>query len=85
MKTLDPTAGLKLVLVTQPTYLGNNTWVQSPYSNQSNIDTAVARVGAAGILAFEGPNEVDNNNGFWGGIPAFGANTRAYSPQCTSA
>jgi hypothetical protein len=77
MKTLTQ-SGLKLILVTQPVYLGNNTWVQSPYSNQSNIDTAVARVGASGILAFEGPNEVDNNNGFWGGIPAFGANAKAY-------
>lgn len=70
--------GVKLVLVTQPTYLGNNRWVTAPYANQSNIDTAVNRIGAAGILAFEGPNEVDNNNGFWGGIPAYGANTKAY-------
>ncbi len=70
--------GIKLVLVTQPAYLGNQTWVKAPYTNQSNLDTAVNRVGAAGILAFEGPNEVDNNNGNWGGIPAYGANTRAY-------
>ena len=77
MKQLT-TSGIKLVLVTQPAYLGNNTWVTAPYSNQSNIDTAVNRVGASGILAFEGPNEVDNNNGNWGGIPAYGANTRAY-------
>ena len=70
--------GIKLVLVTQPAYLGNNTWVTYPYTNQSNLDTAVNRVGAAGILAFEGPNEVDNNNGNWGGIPAYGANTKAY-------
>ena len=77
MKQLT-TAGLKLVLVTQPAYLGNNVWVKYPYTNQSNVDTAINRVGAAGILAFEGPNEVDNNNGAWGGIPAYGANTRAY-------
>jgi len=70
--------GIKLVLVTQPVYLGNNTWVKAPYANQSNLDTAVNRVGASGILAFEGPNEVDNNNGSWGGIPAYGANTKAY-------
>jgi hypothetical protein len=70
--------GIKLVLVTQPVYLGNNQWVKAPYANQSNIDTAVTRVGASGILAFEGPNEVDNNNGSWGGIPAYGANTKAY-------
>ena len=70
--------GIKLVLVTQPAYLGNNTWVTYPYTNQSNLDTAVNRVGASGILAFEGPNEVDNNNGNWGGIPAYGANTKAY-------
>ena len=70
--------GIKLVLVTQPAYLGNNQWVKAPYTNQSNLDTAVNRIGAAGILAFEGPNEVDNNNGSWGGIPAYGANTRAY-------
>jgi len=70
--------GIKLVLVTQPVYLGNNRWVTSPYTNQSNLDTAVKRVGASGILAFEGPNEVDNNNSFWGGIPAYGANTKAY-------
>jgi len=77
MKTLT-TSGVKLVLVTQPVYLGNNTWVKYPYSNQSNVDTAVNRVGASGILAFEGPNEVDNNNSFWGGIPAYGTNTKAY-------
>jgi hypothetical protein len=77
MKTLA-TSGVKLVLVTQPVYLGNNTWVKTPYTNQSNVDTAVNRIGASGILAFEGPNEVDNNNGFWGGIPAYGANTKAY-------
>ena len=77
MKQLT-SAGVKLVIVTQPTYLGNNKWVTAPYANQSNIDTAVNRIGASGILAFEGPNEVDNNNGFWGGIPAYGANTRAY-------
>ena len=71
-------SGVKLVLVTQPAYLGNNTWVKAPYTNQSNVDTAVNRIGASGILAFEGPNEVDNNNGAWGGIPAYGANTRAY-------
>jgi uncharacterized protein YjdB len=77
MRTLTQ-QGIKLVLVTQPVYLGNNTWVQYPYTNQSNLDSAVARVGAANILAFEGPNEVDNNNGFWGGIPAFGTNAKAY-------
>jgi hypothetical protein len=77
MKQLT-SSGLKLVLVTQPAYLGNNKWVTAPYANQSNVDSAVNRVGAAGILAFEGPNEVDNNNGAWGGIPAYGANTRAY-------
>ena len=70
--------GIKLVLVTQPTYLGNNRFDSPPYNNQSNVDTAVNRIGASGILAFEGPNEVDNNNGFWGGIPAYGANTKAY-------
>ena len=70
--------GIKLVLVTQPAYLGNQRWVTAPYTNQSNLDTAVNRIGAAGILAFEGPNEVDNNNGNWGGIPAYGANTKAY-------
>jgi len=71
-------SGVKLVLVTQPVYLGNQTWVQYPYTNQSNVDTAVNRIGASGILAFEGPNEVDNNNGFWGGIPAYGTNTKQY-------
>jgi hypothetical protein len=71
-------AGIKLVLVTQPAYLGNNQFVKTPYANQSNLDTAVTRLGAGAILAFEGPNEVDNNNGNWGGIPAFGANAKAY-------
>jgi hypothetical protein len=52
--------------------------VKAPYSNQSNLDTAITRLGASAILAFEGPNEVDNNNGNWGGIPAFGANAKAY-------
>lgn len=71
-------SGIKLVLVTQPAYLGNQRWVAAPYANQSNLDTAVNRVGASGILAFEGPNEVDNNNGNWGGIPAYGARTKQY-------
>ncbi len=70
--------GVKLVLVTQPAYLGNQHWDGPPYNNQSNVDTAVNRIGASGILAFEGPNEVDNNNGNWGGIPAYGANTKQY-------
>jgi hypothetical protein len=70
--------GIKLVLVTQPTYLGNDRFDAAPYRNQSNVDTAFSRIGASGILAFEGPNEVDNNNGNWGGIPAYGKNTRAY-------
>ena len=70
--------GIKLVLVTVPTYFGNNRFDAAPYRNQSNVDTAFSRIGASGILAFEGPNEVDNNNGFWGGIPAYGANTKAY-------
>jgi hypothetical protein len=70
--------GIKLVLVTQPAYLGNQRWVTAPYANQSNLDTAVNRIGASGILAFEGPNEVDNNNGSWGGIPAYGARTKQY-------
>ena len=48
------------------------------YTSQNVVDTAVARIGASGLLAFEGPNEVDNNNGNWGGVPAFGANARGF-------
>ncbi len=70
--------GVKLVLVTQPAYLGNNKWVTAPYANQSNLDTAITRVGASGILAFEGPNEVDNNNDSWGGIPRYGTTSKQY-------
>jgi hypothetical protein len=66
------------VLVTTPAYLGNNQFVTAPYANQSNLDTAVNRLGASGILAFEGPNEVDNNNAAWGGIPAYGTATKQY-------
>jgi hypothetical protein len=71
-------AGIKMVLVTQPAYLGNNQFVKAPYTNQQNLDTAVKRLGAGAILAFEGPNEVDNNSYNWGGVPAFGANAKAY-------
>ena len=74
-------AGIKMVLVTQPAYLGNNQFVQPPYTNQQNLDTAVNRLGASAILAFEGPNEVDNNSYNWGGVPAFGANAKAYQAQ----
>ncbi|HEV7705798.1 MAG TPA: Ig-like domain-containing protein [Gemmatimonadaceae bacterium] len=74
-------AGIKMVLVTQPAYLGNNRFVTAPYTNQQNLDTAVNRLGASAILAFEGPNEVDNNSYNWGGVPAFGANAKAYQAQ----
>ena len=74
-------AGIKMVLVTQPAYLGNNQFVKAPYTNQQNLDTAVKRLGASAILAFEGPNEVDNNSYNWGGVPAFGANAKAYQAQ----
>lgn len=67
--------GLKFLLVTQPDAQGN-------YSAAKAIDTAVARLGAGNILAFEGPNEVDNNNGYWGGIPAYGANVKTF--QCAN-
>jgi hypothetical protein len=65
--------GVQLVLITQP-----GPGVRAPYTNQSNLDTAVARLGAASILAFEGPNEVDLNPSHWGGPRAYGANARAY-------
>jgi hypothetical protein len=71
-------AGMKLVLVTYPTRFGGDVVDSFPYRDQRPLDTAVARVGAANILAFEGPNEVDNNNGNWGGIPAYGAHAKAY-------
>jgi hypothetical protein len=76
MKTLNQ-QGIKLVLVTQPGYLGNNRWVTAPYTNQSNLDTAVNRLGTSGILAWEGPNEVDINSGNWGGS-AWATNARTY-------
>jgi hypothetical protein len=65
--------GVHIVLITQP-----GPGVSAPYTNQSNLDTAVARLGAASILAFEGPNEVDLNPSHWGGPRAYGANARAY-------
>jgi Big-like domain-containing protein len=67
-------AGIKMVLVTQPQYLGNNKFDTAPYTQQGNIDFAVATLGTSGILAFEGPNEVDNNYTNWGGsTTGFGA------------
>ena len=70
--------GMKLVLVTYPTRLGGDVTDTFPYHDQRPLDTAVARVGAANILAFEGPNEVDNNNAAWGGKTAYGARARAF-------
>ncbi len=70
--------GMKLVLVTYPTRLGGDVTDTFPYHDQRPLDTAVARVGAANILAFEGPNEVDNNNEGWGGKTAYGARARAF-------
>lgn len=71
-------AGMKLVLVTYPTHLRGGAIDGPPYRDQRPLDTAVARVGATNILAFEGPNEVDNNNEGWGGKEVYGANARAY-------
>jgi hypothetical protein len=64
-------AGVRTVFVVQPKAAGD-------YTSQNVVDTAVARIGASGLLAFEGPNEVDNNSGNWGGVPAFAANARAF-------
>jgi hypothetical protein len=71
-------AGMKLVLVTYPTHLRGGAIDSPPYRDQRPLDTAVARVGAGNILAFEGPNEVDNNNESWGGKDVYGTNARAY-------
>jgi hypothetical protein len=71
-------AGMKLVLVTYPTHLRAGTTDAPPYLDQRPLDTAVVRVGANNILAFEGPNEVDNNNEGWGGKAVYGPNARAY-------
>jgi len=65
------TAGVRTVFVVQPKASGD-------YTSQNVVDTAVARLGSSGLLAFEGPNEVDNNSGNWGGVPAFGANARGF-------
>ena len=71
-------SGMKLVLVTYPTRLGGTEVDPYPYKDQRPLDTAVARVGARNILAFEGPNEVDNNNGNWGGLKTYGEWARTY-------
>ncbi|MEP7086818.1 MAG: hypothetical protein ABI884_05745 [Gemmatimonadota bacterium] len=71
-------SGMKLVLVTYPTRLGGDAVDPPPYKDQRPLDTAVARVGAANILAFEGPNEVDNNSDAWGGKVVYGENARAF-------
>lgn len=71
-------SGMKLVLVTYPTRLGGNDVDPYPYEDQRPLDTAVARVGAANILAFEGPNEVDNNNEGWGGKAVYGEHARTF-------
>ncbi|MEO6208974.1 MAG: hypothetical protein ABIQ10_02500 [Gemmatimonadaceae bacterium] len=71
-------SGMKLVLVTYPTRLGGNNTDPAPYKDQRPLDTAVARVGAANILAFEGPNEVDNNSNSWGGKQLYAENARAF-------
>jgi hypothetical protein len=62
---------VRTLFVVQPKSSGD-------YTSQNVVDTAVARIGASGLLAFEGPNEVDNNSGNWGGVPAFGANARGF-------
>ena len=71
-------SGMKLVLVTYPTRLGGNDVDPFPYRDQRPLDTAVARVGAANILAFEGPNEVDNNSDGWGGKKLYGEYARTF-------
>src|SRR5256885_8566664 len=70
--------GMKLVLVTYPTRKGGEATDPFPYRDQRPLDTAVARVGAANILAFEGPNEVDNNNQGWGGLATYGQYARTF-------
>ena len=70
LKTLA-SAGVRVLFVVQQK-------APDDYTSQNVVDTAVTRLGASGLLAFEGPNEVDNNNGNWGGIPAFGANARGF-------
>ena len=77
MRTLTD-SGMKLVLVTYPTRLGGTEVDRFPYKDQRPLDTAVARVGAANILAFEGPNEVDNNSDNWGGKKTYGEWARTY-------
>jgi len=67
--------GAKVLFVTQPQVQGN-------WTSTAAIDTAVARLGAAAFLGFEGPNEVDNNNTWWGGIPAYGPNVKTF--QCAA-
>lgn len=74
LKTLS-TQGVRVLMVMQPA-------VQGQWSSTQQIDTAVKRLGASGLLGFEGPNEVDNNNGWWGGIPAYGAATKTF--QCAA-
>lgn len=70
--------GMKLVLVTYPTRLGGDATDPFPYHDQRPLDTAIARVGAANVLAFEGPNEVDNNNQGWGGKTTYGEYARTF-------
>lgn len=65
--------GVKVLYVLQPKSAGD-------YSSTNLVDTAVKRIGAANLLAFEGPNEVDNNNGNWGGQAKYGANVKTF--QC---
>ena len=71
-------SGMKLVLVTYPTRLGGDAVDPLPYKDQRPLDTAVARLGASSILAFEGPNEVDNNSDAWGGKALYGENARTF-------
>lgn len=65
--------GMKILVVTQPAKAND-------YLTQTTVDSAVKQLTPSGILAFEGPNEVDNNNGGWGGIPAYGPNVKTF--QC---
>lgn len=66
--------GEKVLFVVQPKTNGD-------YSSTNDADTAIARLGS-GLLALEGPNEVDNNNGNWGGLSAYSANVKTF--QCAS-
>ncbi len=67
--------GSQLILVSNP---------GSSYSDMSVQDYMVSKIDPSKVFAFEGPNEVDNNNSSWGGIGTGGPTGGGYGQNVTT-